>query len=362
MQRFWRAHNPGSVTGAADASQAQTSTKPALFPPALSCMSLHCRRFWQAYSRALDTHPIKVKSATSFVGFLLGDAVAQAITGARTGEAISTSGLGIVWSRSLYLHSVRCRQSFSISSCRCLRGTPSPGCHGWAGQTLKVDLLCRCPAQSALQCLCAHGVACCKGHTSLASNTPSPHAAGMSYDVFRTLRLVIFGMLMDGPIGKSGWLSACTTAAFCNCSCLLRLHSCLLCMWPLLFLLNCRDFLTVETVHRPSPCLRHHLAAGQSKSTCVIVTLGQSHACHACAAGHLWYTFLDRKVMPDNPKSNKAVVLKMMADQFLWAPFFSCIFFGVINVLQAGFWACLLCAQLIDSAGATSSSCLVLLA
>eukprot|EP00891_Asterochloris_glomerata_P003769 jgi/Astpho2/3769/e_gw1.00060.85.1_t len=133
-------------------------------------MSFRCRRFWQAYSRALDTHPIQVKSATSFVGFLLGDAVAQAITGARTGEADSTVGLA-----------------------------------------------------------------------------PPAHAAGMSYDAFRTLRLVIFGMLMDGPIG------------------------------------------------------------------------------------HLWYTFLDSKVMPDNPKSNKAVVLKMMADQFLWAPFFSCIFFTVIN-------------------------------
>ena len=58
-------------------------------------MSFRCRRFWQAYSRALDTHPIQVKSATSFVGFLLGDAVAQAITGARTGEADSTVGLAV---------------------------------------------------------------------------------------------------------------------------------------------------------------------------------------------------------------------------------------------------------------------------
>lgn len=37
--------------------------------------------FWGAYSKALEEHPIRVKSATSFFGFLLGDAVAQLIVG-----------------------------------------------------------------------------------------------------------------------------------------------------------------------------------------------------------------------------------------------------------------------------------------
>ena len=51
-------------------------------------------------------------------------------------------------------------------------------------------------------------------------------------------------------------------------------------------------------------------------------------------AGHLWYSFLDTKVCPDKPKSNKAVLAKMLADQLLWAPFFSCVFFAVIKTLE----------------------------
>lgn len=49
--------------------------------------------------------------------------------------------------------------------------------------------------------------------------------------------------------------------------------------------------------------------------------------------GHMWYTFLDQNIMPKEPTSNKAVVLKMLADQLLWAPFFSCIFFAFTNTL-----------------------------
>ena len=37
--------------------------------------------FWEAYSKALDEHPIRVKSATSFFGFLFGDVVAQLVVG-----------------------------------------------------------------------------------------------------------------------------------------------------------------------------------------------------------------------------------------------------------------------------------------
>ena len=36
---------------------------------------------WRAYNRALHEKPILVKSATSFVGFLVGDLLAQKIVG-----------------------------------------------------------------------------------------------------------------------------------------------------------------------------------------------------------------------------------------------------------------------------------------
>ena len=170
---------------------------------------------------------------------------------------------------------------------------------------------------------------------------PPVHTAGMSYDAFRTLRLVIFGMLMDGPIGRSGPLSACTTAASssavaCSGSKPAALH-----VAPSLSL-NCKD-----GAQYPLHACHVTWLQGSPDFTSCIAALGHLHACHACAAGHLWYTFLDSKVMPDNPKSNKAVVLKMMADQFLWAPFFSCVFFAVINVLQASLCIWLLCAQFV---------------
>ena len=38
-------------------------------------------RLWSAYDAALTSHPVAVKSATSFVGFLLGDLIAQSIVG-----------------------------------------------------------------------------------------------------------------------------------------------------------------------------------------------------------------------------------------------------------------------------------------
>ena len=40
------------------------------------------RRFWRFYNNALEHHPVATKSATSFVGFLLGDVLAQIIVGA----------------------------------------------------------------------------------------------------------------------------------------------------------------------------------------------------------------------------------------------------------------------------------------
>ena len=49
--------------------------------------------------------------------------------------------------------------------------------------------------------------------------------------------------------------------------------------------------------------------------------------------GHVWYTLLDGKVFPNEPTSNRAVVAKMLLDQLIWAPFFSCVFFLFTNVL-----------------------------
>lgn len=50
--------------------------------------------------------------------------------------------------------------------------------------------------------------------------------------------------------------------------------------------------------------------------------------------GHLWYTTLDKNVFPKAPKSNKAVVSKMLLDQVAWAPFFSCVFFAFMCCLE----------------------------
>lgn len=51
-------------------------------------------------------------------------------------------------------------------------------------------------------------------------------------------------------------------------------------------------------------------------------------------AGHLWYTTLDKLVMPDNPKSNAAVVSKMLLDQLTWAPAFTMVFFTFMCCLE----------------------------
>ena len=53
-----------------------------------------------------------------------------------------------------------------------------------------------------------------------------------------------------------------------------------------------------------------------------------------CNAGHWWYTTLDKTVAPDNPKSNRAVVLKTALDQLVWAPFFTCVFFTFMCCLE----------------------------
>ena len=63
---------------------------------------------------------------------------------------------------------------------------------------------------------------------------------------------------MDGPVGKSGLLSACTMTTFpIAVACSGSILACCAC-GPF-------SFSAVETLHRPYPCLRHHLAAEQSQ-------------------------------------------------------------------------------------------------
>lgn len=73
---------------------------------------------------------------------------------------------------------------------------------------------------------------------------------GADYDVYRTLRMTLFGILMDGPIG------------------------------------------------------------------------------------HCWYLCLDKNVMPETPTVPKAVIIKTLLDQLVWAPFFSCVFFTFNQTMQ----------------------------
>ena len=40
-------------------------------------------------------------------------------------------------------------------------------------------------------------------------------------------------------------------------------------------------------------------------------------------------------MLPEDPRRNNAVAAKMLLDQLLWAPVFSCVFFTFIHLLQA---------------------------
>lgn len=63
-------------------SDAEASTDEAATRVGLSSKgSKKIAGFWGAYSKALEEHPVRVKSATSFFGFLFGDAVAQLVVG-----------------------------------------------------------------------------------------------------------------------------------------------------------------------------------------------------------------------------------------------------------------------------------------
>ncbi|CAL5229356.1 g12667 [Coccomyxa viridis] len=157
------------------------------------------RRFWRAYVTQLDKRPIAVKSATSFFGFMIGDLLAQTITGHGAYDVFRT--LRLLASAGLRPMQVACGASLDR-----LIG------HVWY-TLLDGNMF---PKESNRAMLLGH---------------------------------VAFGVTLDGPIG------------------------------------------------------------------------------------HVWYTLLDGKVFPNEPTSNRAVVCKMLLDQLLWAPFFSCVFFVFTNVL-----------------------------
>ena len=50
--------------------------------------------------------------------------------------------------------------------------------------------------------------------------------------------------------------------------------------------------------------------------------------------GHQWYRLLDAFVWPKDPQSNKAVLAKTAADQLIWAPIMTCVFFAVLKALE----------------------------
>ncbi|KAL3138333.1 hypothetical protein ABBQ32_006139 [Trebouxia sp. C0010 RCD-2024] len=50
--------------------------------------------------------------------------------------------------------------------------------------------------------------------------------------------------------------------------------------------------------------------------------------------GHIWYKILDKTIWPNDPQSNKAVLAKTAADQLIWAPVMTCVFFAVLKALE----------------------------
>ena len=92
--------------------------------------------FWGAYSKALEEHPIRVKSATSFFGFLFGDVVAQLVVGnpynyLRTARMVVFGILmdGPVGKFSLYgesLFALFTQYTFVMFFCKCSHGAALP--------------------------------------------------------------------------------------------------------------------------------------------------------------------------------------------------------------------------------------------
>ncbi|BDA48127.1 probable protein SYM1 [Coccomyxa sp. Obi] len=50
--------------------------------------------------------------------------------------------------------------------------------------------------------------------------------------------------------------------------------------------------------------------------------------------GHMWYKILDKFVYPNDPQCNAAVLLKTAADQLLWAPVMTCVYFAFLRTAE----------------------------
>lgn len=50
--------------------------------------------------------------------------------------------------------------------------------------------------------------------------------------------------------------------------------------------------------------------------------------------GHVWYKLLDERVLPADPQNNLAVAIKTAADQVVWAPVMTVVFFAVLKLLE----------------------------
>ena len=51
-------------------------------------------------------------------------------------------------------------------------------------------------------------------------------------------------------------------------------------------------------------------------------------------SGHLWYTLLDTRVMPEKSTSPEAIVAKMALDQALFAPVFTAVFYAALTAME----------------------------
>lgn len=50
--------------------------------------------------------------------------------------------------------------------------------------------------------------------------------------------------------------------------------------------------------------------------------------------GHMWYKLLDKFVYPNDPQCMPAVLLKTAADQLLWAPVMTCVYFAFLRTAE----------------------------
>ena len=50
--------------------------------------------------------------------------------------------------------------------------------------------------------------------------------------------------------------------------------------------------------------------------------------------GHLWYKLLDKYVYPKDPQCTAAVLLKTAADQVVWAPVMTCVYFAFLRLAE----------------------------